>query len=162
MRVYGPGAQHWAWSGPHRKHFFQYIFYCWVRVFRALPRNGCTCHNMYIIPLHVEPHCTQHPQVPLRILRFVRRMQSVSCMSWETLTEMCFLWPAQLQPYSSVGWTEQMLRLIAWCRLHRRGLSSSLLNCFVSLPFFINETNNYIWNIIHVLCIRPMNLTTFL
>jgi hypothetical protein len=39
--------QHWAWRGPHRKHFFQYPFYCWVRVFRALLRNGSTHHNTY-------------------------------------------------------------------------------------------------------------------
>jgi hypothetical protein len=35
----------WAGRGPHRKHFLQYIFYCCVRVSRALPRNGSTCHN---------------------------------------------------------------------------------------------------------------------
>jgi hypothetical protein len=46
MRIYWPVAQHWAWCGPHRKHFFQCLFYCCVRVFRALPRNGSTCHNI--------------------------------------------------------------------------------------------------------------------
>jgi hypothetical protein len=30
------------WRRPHRKHFFQYPFYCCVRVYRALPRNGFT------------------------------------------------------------------------------------------------------------------------
>jgi hypothetical protein len=44
--VYWPVAQLWAWRGPNRKHFFQYTFYCCVRVFRALPRNGSTCHIM--------------------------------------------------------------------------------------------------------------------
>jgi hypothetical protein len=45
MRVHWPVAKHWARRGPRRKHFFQYIFYCCVRVFRPLPRNGSTRHN---------------------------------------------------------------------------------------------------------------------
>jgi hypothetical protein len=27
---------------PHRKHLFRHWFYCWVHIFRALPRNGST------------------------------------------------------------------------------------------------------------------------
>jgi hypothetical protein len=32
MRVYWPVTQHWAWRGPHIKHFFQYPFSCFVHV----------------------------------------------------------------------------------------------------------------------------------
>jgi hypothetical protein len=32
----------------HRKHFLRHWFCCYVRVFRALPRNGSTCHNMIL------------------------------------------------------------------------------------------------------------------
>jgi hypothetical protein len=67
---------HTAWRGPHRKHllccqnacllarcpalviarttqkhFFQYPFHCYVRVFRALLRNGSTCHTRYGVTL---------------------------------------------------------------------------------------------------------------
>jgi hypothetical protein len=31
----------------HRKHLLRRRFYCCVRVFRALFRNGSTCHNIY-------------------------------------------------------------------------------------------------------------------
>jgi hypothetical protein len=33
-------------GGTHRKQFLQYILYCSVRAFQALPRNGSTCHIM--------------------------------------------------------------------------------------------------------------------
>jgi hypothetical protein len=41
MRICWPVTQHWAWRGQLRKHF-----YCCVRIFRALPRNGSTNHNI--------------------------------------------------------------------------------------------------------------------
>jgi hypothetical protein len=31
---------------PYIKHFLRHWFYCYVRVFRPLPRNRSTCHNM--------------------------------------------------------------------------------------------------------------------
>jgi hypothetical protein len=46
--VYWSVAQHWAWRGPHRKHFFQYPFYCCVCIFWALPRNGSIDHSIIL------------------------------------------------------------------------------------------------------------------
>jgi hypothetical protein len=30
MRVYSSVAYHWPWCGPHRKHFLQDLFYCYI------------------------------------------------------------------------------------------------------------------------------------
>jgi hypothetical protein len=71
MRVHWPVTQHWIRRGPHIEHLFccqnacllarcpalgngpikiflPILFYCFVRVYRTLPRNGCICHS--IIP----------------------------------------------------------------------------------------------------------------
>jgi hypothetical protein len=53
MHVYWLVAHHWAWRGPHRKHFFQCLFYCCLRVFRALPINGVTCHTTLLIIVYI-------------------------------------------------------------------------------------------------------------
>jgi hypothetical protein len=51
-----------AWSGPHRKQFLQYLFYCCVRVSRPLPRNWSICHNMFLIMHHVRAAQALGPQ----------------------------------------------------------------------------------------------------
>jgi hypothetical protein len=57
MRVYWPVAQNWSWRGPYRKHFFQYLFYCCVRVFPAPPRNGvCTLQYFFTHSNNLKPN----------------------------------------------------------------------------------------------------------
>jgi hypothetical protein len=85
MRVYWPVAQDWKLREPRIKHFFQYIVYRCVRLFRALPRNGSTCHSIVFLG------------VPARLRQFLGFLAHILLTTSHTYTSPAgrghqFLW----------------------------------------------------------------------
>jgi hypothetical protein len=116
---------------PHRKPLLRHWFYCCVRVFRALPRNGSTCRNIFY-----------------------------STYSWSahTVYAKCILWYTTIRPWSCAVDIKLLNKAmtVQWARNTFSCISCNVSKFSAMSKHVRNKHFGYYWSI-NFISFRPAN-----